>query len=202
MRRGNKYDRGTLCKRTAYYKGAQIAIGATGNYFFGAASYGIDSADTMVTGPTSMSMPNVSEFTTLWDKYKLLRVKWTFIPKWNSLEQPASGSAGNLLTLSYVHDVDDVTVPTDFNYISQYPGLVTKTFMKPMSVTMKYPCVSTAIYNSAVSTAYGVKKGPWINMAYSQVPHYGIKGVWSSNGNTTWYIDLKITWYFVVKNMR
>lgn len=197
--RGSKFDKVFLSKRSFYYPNAQIVTNASGLAGV-AGSVALSAGPTLCTGPVAVTMPSYSEYTALFDKYKILRYKITFIPRYNDATLSLAGMTAPVL--NWVHDVDDDTVATNIDTLVQYPGMRSKVLLKPFSIVMKYPCVSPEVYNGVVSTGYGVKRSPWLNMAYPNIPHYGLKGMWSGAPQTTYYCDVRVTWYFACKNQR
>lgn len=152
-------------------------------------------------------LPNVSEFTTLFDQYKITGAKITFSPVGNNaLISPLSGvnssfGFGRVLTAI---DFDDSTTPAGENEMMQYQSCK---ITNPMKTHTRYlsPKVLAAIYQSSVSTSYESRKAPWIDVGNPSVPHYGLK-LWInaplSTVKASITYNVYLTLYFGCKNVR
>lgn len=119
-------------------------------------------------------MPGYTDFTSLFDKYKICKIVYTIMFQCN--QAPINGSSV-LPILHLVSDDDDNTIPSGLGELQQRSGC--KRRVLGNTVVFKYtfrPKVASAVYNTPVSTAYAIKGG-YINSDYSDVPHYGIKGL-------------------------
>lgn len=115
-------------------------------------------------------LPNYTEYTALFDQYRIAAIKITFIPRSNSSE---IGST-MLPILYYVSDATDATLPTSTAELYEYPRLKYKQLSKPYSLYFK-PKFADAAYQGAFS-GYAVNKG-WLSTASPAVQHFGLKGV-------------------------
>ncbi len=149
------------------------------------------------------SLPNLSEFVTLFDQYRVSKVRVRFDVTY---QYSNSGSAGPVYPLIYyVADYDD---PGDAGMqdVLQYPQLQIHNFAKdgytPLFLEFA-PKPLRDIAGSGVSTSYGpMGYSPWIRTSETQTPHYGLKFVFNPNGMslgtsmnvmvTVWY-DLDFT---------
>lgn len=119
-------------------------------------------------------MATYSEFTALFDKYKICKIVYnvTFM----SNQAPVNGNS-ILPTLHICNDDDDATVPTSLLELQQRQR-VKRRVMGTGSCNIKYsfrPKIASAVYNTALSTSYAVKSG-YLNTDNYDTPHYGIKG--------------------------
>lgn len=124
----------------------------------------------------SFSLNNVvgnGDFTTLFDRYKIVAVKYKIMFQCNTA---AVNGSQVLPILHYVKDEDDVTIPTSLSSINQ-KALCKVRVMGATTMISYYikPKVAKAVYQSALLTAYSVDKAPYINSSYNSAPHYGIK---------------------------
>lgn len=152
-------------------------------------------------------LPNTSEFTTLFDQYKIKSAKITFVPGGNNaLISPLSGvssSFGFGRFLSAI-DYDDATAPSAETDLLQYQSLKITNPMQTHTRTLS-PKVLAAIYQSAIATSYESRNAPWIDVGNPAVPHYGLK-VWVNAplstvaASITYNVYLKLT--FACKNVR
>jgi len=142
------------------------------------------------------AVPGASEFTALFDMYKISAVKVMFMPRGNSAEVGTNNNNGKMFT---VLDYDDDTVPGAIDTLMQYEGLKTTSLTQDHTRYLK-PKFARSIYQSAVTTAYGVGSG-WIDCDSSPVPHYGVKYALQGTAGAN-IIDLKVTYYLKFKNVR
>lgn len=110
------------------------------------------------------TVPNASEFTTLFDQYRIKQVTVTFLPNYIQANVP----------LYTALDYDDaLTPPTllsvfekDTCRISEANQVVERTF-NPRALREVYATPVTSGYETAVS--------PWLDTQNDTVPHYGLK---------------------------
>jgi hypothetical protein len=126
-----------------------------------------------VYGPTT---PNSSEFSALFDQYRLLQA--TIRIDWDYNSYPVSGGTAVAPLIYYAADYDDST-SSSLSTLLQYPGVQTHSFLengyKPLIVTVR-PKPLRDIASTGVLTAYGpMTVAPWIRTADLTTPHYGLK---------------------------
>lgn len=156
------FGRPSLITRGAYYTG--VTSPAAAPTFFG---YEFKLTD----------LPDYTEFTNLFDEYKIMRVKVYFLP--NVYTQ--NTSIANLVPWFLITvDKDDSSAPTSFNSMLSYPGCKITSMQRKQYVSF-VPRVATAVYGGPVVTSYG-SKSMYLDCGSPGVPHYGLKiGV----GNST-----------------
>lgn len=169
---------------------------------------------------TLTELPNYTEFTQLFDQFKICMVKLVFNFTKNDAPINSTGTApppgSNILTTSIPSfqwwiDRDDVDVPT----ISEAAQIERnhKTMMNhPVKIVMR-PNVLTMAYEGAVATAYSPAYR-WLDCNDAATPHYGIKYIMDGSGQYrsptavpgedciigTYWVD--ITYYCAFKNVR
>lgn len=122
-------------------------------------------------GVMGIAVGNTNQWTqlnTLFDRYKIVGVKYTFYPSWNVNTDQVT----NIPTMKLVHDYDDANVPRIGDVWSRQGRLYR--LNKPVSVYVR-PSVATAVFAGSGSYGYSVQKAPYINTAYSALPHYALK---------------------------
>lgn len=163
-------------------------------------------------------LPNVGEFTSLFDQYRInavkLSIKMVNDPSANN--QPNDGAAvnrGNYYpTLWYAPDHDD-------NNIESLPNLkefekVRHKVLRPnkeISIMLR-PTVLGAVYNSLTTTAYTTStRKQYMDMANINIPHYGIKACIDYEGllppappgtTPSFLFKVNAKFYFQCKNSR
>lgn len=128
---------------------------------------------------TLAEIPQVTSFTSLFDAYRINKLVIKFIPlvQYTQLGNGAANLAAEPQWLSTVVDYDDSGILTTEGALLEY-----ETF-KQSSPNRKHvrtfvPATSQNLYKSSGTTiAYSQKRKPWIDAAYTDVEHYGIKGL-------------------------
>lgn len=117
-------------------------------------------------------LPNYTEFTNLYDQYKISRIKVKFIYSANSQDVTTAANITALPNLLTVVDNNDSTALTSAGDYCQYKDFRIRRMDKPCSVYFK-PQFAVAAYSGAF-TSYASKTG-WIDCASYNVKHYGLK---------------------------
>lgn len=150
---------------------------------------------------------NSGDITSIADKYKINSVKVKVHV--NGLSNIYLNNAGSTQPwIEYIQDHDDAAVPT-LAQIREKMGVKTKFFTGArMAVTMGVrPKVADTIFGSGVSSAYAVGRSQYINTAYPNAEHYGIKGVLhnvqlSGTANVSSLFDWDVTQYVSVADLQ
>lgn len=144
-------------------------------------------------------VPQVTEFTTLYDQYCIKGVRFTLMPRYN-VNTPLTGTP-QIPQVWSILDFDG-SFPTTQDGMLQYQNLK----MTPGTGYHKrylVPAISNAIFNGGITTAYSVKKRQWIDCSDPSVPHFGgtvmIPSV-NADSESCW--DIKVTYYLAFKNVR
>jgi hypothetical protein len=115
------------------------------------------------------SLDNYTEFTSLFDLYRIDKIVFRLIPLQNTVEAPATQKDVGLLYGAV--DLDDyagATVAT----LCQYPNMKIANFDEKLTFAFK-PKFAVAAYSGAF-TSYA-NTGGWIDMGSPSVEHYGLK---------------------------
>lgn len=138
-----------------------------------------------ITYVTLDSLPDYTNFTALFDQYKINFVKVQFHPPYvtGSGAQPLAATATTafrpMIRLHSAVDLDDATPPTIVDTLRQYETYMvtdlTAPSMPPQGYVRKFrPHAAIAMYSGAF-TSYGNVVGQWIDAASPGVQHYGLK---------------------------
>lgn len=153
-------------------------------------------------------LPGTTDFTTLFDQYKINGIKFSLAP--TTTEAILSGVSGSSGALGFrrVHtvlDFDDASAPTGENQMLEYQSRKTT---NPMQTHSRYwkPTILTEQYRSAVSTAYAPQRNKYLDLTYTDVPHYGLKlyvdaPIYNGVAAAITY-EVFVTYYFTCKNVR
>lgn len=154
-----------------------------------------------VYGPT---LPNSSEFSALFDQYRINGV--TLRLDWNTNSTSIADIAQSPPLVYFAADYDD-SGDANVQALLQYPGVRTHSFFtngyKPVIFSVK-PKPLRDIAGTGLLTSYGPDlSSPFIRTAELSTPHYGIKIATQALGSTgasvtgylmlTAYIDLEFT---------
>lgn len=123
-------------------------------------------------------MTNVVDLTAISDRYKINSVKVEVESPYTTAQAPG-GAATPVPYIEYDIDFDDDTVP-NVSTFRERMGIKTKYFSssRPKVAMVCRPRPRNTIAGAVAAVAYSVPaRAPFINSAYDQVPHFGIKGV-------------------------
>lgn len=152
---------------------------------------------------TLNSIPGVSDFTGLYDQYRINAVKWTLIPRGNNSDiTPGSGStsSANSVGIFSCLDYDDSTNLTSITQYLQYQNNKMTRTHQQHSRYLK-PKINAQIVNNVTSVSAVNMKG-WLDITASDVPHYGIKYCLQQAPSSVQQFDLKVDYYIAFKCVR
>lgn len=149
---------------------------------------------------TLQDLPAYTEFTNLYDQFRILGVRLQM--KLNVSPDAQTASTSNYPVLYYVRDYDDNTAPTTTSEINQYANLKKKV-LRPNSFVNIYlkPAVLVQTYETSVATGYSPKWKQWIDCTDSATQYFAMKyyidGLWSR-----YEVDVHSTYYLQFRNPR
>lgn len=142
-----------------------------------------------------------TDFTNLYDRYKITGVKVTFLYQ---VSDAGSTGAGVLPTILYSTDYDDAAAPT-------YAALRAKqnakqrilTANRPFSIFYRPKMVTVAQESNGTTFNPSMVTSGYINSSFPQVDHYGLKfslnNLYSSVG-TAAQLEIKYVYYLAMKD--
>lgn len=128
------------------------------------------------------NLPNVIDFETLYDKYKISGIKIVIQPLSNFA---STANLGTLPVLNWAYDQDDLAIPAGLDTIRQYGNCKTAILNKPVKIYLK-PKILTKVNAGSGGTGDLVSVPKYLDLSDPGVPHFGIK-FWITNmllGNT------------------
>lgn len=181
----------------------QLVQGTTDNFasmFFTLSN--INTPGTLFSA-SSYALPNYTEFTNLYDCYRILGVKVNFIPRHIDTNTPSYASGNGSALLWYSIDTNDGAVPSSLQTLAEYNTSKCRYMYKPFSIFLTPKSVNQ-VYESAITNAYEAKGKRWIDTGDPDVPHYGIKlGVPASTASTGFFkMDVTVTYYIQCKQSK
>lgn len=121
-------------------------------------------------------LPNVTEFTSLYDQYMIKSVKLHFV---NEQTMTSLGAAQTTTPYFYVvRDFDDAATLSTVNAALQYQDVRMVPFYRSHTMTVK-PQIALAAYSGAFSSYSAAN--PWIDCNSPSVEYYGVKLIIQQN---------------------
>ena len=152
-------------------------------------------------------LPNPSDFTQLYDQYRIKAIKWQLIPKQGTATVfPPTVLPGQVSIMPKIYsviDYDDSAPPTSLDQMLQYENCKYTRANKTHTRFFK-PAVATEVFNTGITTAYGMRQNAWLDCNSNQIEHYGLK-VWveaSTALTPRWDFDIICKFYMEFKNVR
>lgn len=161
-----------------------------------------DTIGSVFTGSMAFALNNVqnaSDFSGLYDQYKIRGAKVTFTPLFSDA---SVGSTQYVPTLYYYQDMDDTTVPTVVE-VRQHQNLKMARLDRPRSIFVSYPKALLDV-GAPTPTPATLSNG-WINCNNTLVSHNGVKfmvrnaNLAAQPGNI-WAVRIDVTYYLQFKN--
>lgn len=147
-----------------------------------------------------------SDFTALFDRYKIVGVKYKFLFQANTASVNTQGvPQAPLPLITYAFDADDNNTPANRTVVAtkQYAKERILNGNSTFSVFYK-PRITKTVFNGVVSSAYTSEKACWIDCANPSVPHYGMK-LWINNwlsdtAQSNMKLTIQPTYYLACKD--
>lgn len=147
------------------------------------------------------NVPNYTEFSNLYDAYKIMAVKLEFIPRHTeAVMEPPSLSTTLNSSIHSVLDYDDANTLTALNDYVQYESYKNtrgnRTHKRYLVPAMEQSASALGVNTLAVQA-----KRKWLDTDVPQVAHYGVK-VYFEPANVTTVYDIKTTYYLAFKQVK
>lgn len=127
---------------------------------------------------TLSALPNSSEFTSLFDQYRILEAVVQFTPYCNQATFVSAGvSPGFIAT---VFDYDDSNLPGSFTDLQQYDSYQRNLCTEPFRRILR-PRIAVGAYSGTFTSFANMPSKTWIDAASPNVQYYGIKSVIQNN---------------------
>lgn len=146
-------------------------------------------------------LPNVIEFTSLFDRYMITHVQLKFFLTIDPSAQAAASAV--YPRMWWVRDYDDSIAPGSLDSLREHAKVSTKilTPNRPVIVNIK-PAVLSETYRSALATTYSPKWRTWIDCGATDCPHYGLKYGIDNFTNTNYVLRVEGIMWFACKDTR
>lgn len=145
-------------------------------------------------------LPSYTEFTALYDQYRIKKILVTWYPSSDGDTSSYVGVTNAPMFHAY-RDYDDSSAPTTLADMMQRQGVFTRKFNKPISMTIAPRTLATV---SGVSGAGVGSRTQWLDCADSSLTHYGIKWAISANpaATNTFYYNIRYKFFLEFKEVR
>lgn len=145
-------------------------------------------------------LPDYTEFTNLYDQYRITRIIIRMIPV-ASTQYNAAPQVYCTPTIHHVIDYDDANAPTSLAILQEYQNYRRQSMVKPFKRSF-IPCIGQIIYYNLAGSGYSSRARTWLDCAYNAIPHYGFKywidaqtvlglGIFTYQYEATFYISCK-----------
>lgn len=146
-------------------------------------------------------LANVSEFSNLFDHYCITCIVVKFYLKIDPSSQTAA--TASYPKLYYCRDYDDSTAPGTLNELREHQHTQVRVMNPNRPVTIKLrPSTLAQTYRGVGTVSYTPQWKQWIDMAQTDVPHYGLKWGIDDLTNTNYRVDTETFIYFKCKGVR
>lgn len=159
-------------------------------------------------------LPNYAEFTALFDQYRLRTVVVTFRAKQSQgvlMPYDASGPSDQLIipTVWAAKDYDD-DAATSVAALKEYTGAKNWPATRDHTIVV-HPKMTPLVHDGVTPGYSAANPSQWIDCAYPDVPHYGLKATIDLDGLAPvadestvphFYIERQILYYIDFKNTR
>lgn len=145
-------------------------------------------------------LPNYTEFTALFDQYKITGIKIRLIPEQN--QQALGVGVFNIPPIYTVIDYDDDTALTAITDAMQYQNCKIHTTISGSQIVRFFrPHIAVAAY-SGTFTSYMNKSMQWIDSASPDTRHYGFKIIVAAITTLDTTFSVVATYYLKMRNVR
>jgi len=147
------------------------------------------------------SLPNYAEFAALYDRYMITTWQLTFYLRIDPSAQTASTAV--YPRMFWIKDYDDVNIPANLNELREHSKMRTAVLSptRPIKIFIK-PSVLDLVYRTALTSSYTPKWRQWVDMAHTDVPHYGLKWAFDDLSNTNYKVSVEQSLWFSCKDTR
>lgn len=122
--------------------------------------------------PVFQDLPNYTAWQSLFDRYRIRSVRYTFSPV--AVQMNTTPGTYSVPRFSTVVDFDDATAPTSFSQMQRYATYAGVVATTPF-VRHFRPRAATPVYNGVTAGYSEHDPDSWIDIAYPNVTHYGLK---------------------------
>lgn len=147
------------------------------------------------TGFAMNALPGVTDFTTLYDQYKVTHIQLRFHLRIEPGAQVAADAS--YPRLFYITDHDDLTPPSSIDDIRQNSRCKVRVLQPNKEIIVNFkPSILTVMYQSALASGYTPAYNKWVGMSNTVLPYYGLKWCVDIFNNVNYRLDVEgVAWF-------
>lgn len=149
-------------------------------------------------------VPNYTEFTALYDQYKLSAVSISFIPMQTYTLNNTTAVANNFnVRYATVVDYDSSGAFGTFNDAREFTTVKITTITQQQTRYIK-PRIKSANENDSSTIVASGNIRSWLNTSIGNIPHYGLRYVFEQFPNAGFVGQMKVeaVYYFAFRNVK
>lgn len=150
---------------------------------------------------TLAGITNPSDFSNLYDQY---RINYIVAKFWLKIDPSAQTAAGASYPKAYWYrDLDDTSLPTSLNEIRENATAkcVVMNPNRPVTIAFK-PNTLNTLYGTALASTYQPVWGVWHDMSQTSTIYYGFKFAIDDLQNTNYQVSTEVTYYLQCRQPR
>lgn len=125
---------------------------------------------------TLSQLPNATEFTNLYDRYKIVRVYYRYVLSRSPDFATTTANRGLYPRVTFTPDYDG-TFPATVQEFRQYPACREFHFSDDRPHTRWYsmcPAIQSTAFNTTLTSCFMPKWMQWVDTVYPDAPHFGL----------------------------
>jgi len=151
------------------------------------------------TGFSLSTLAGVTDFTTLYNQYKVTHIQLRFHLRIDPSAQVAADAS--YPRLFYVPDHDDLTPASSIDDLRQSNKCKVRVLTPNREVIVNFkPSILQVLYQSAITSGYTPAYDKWISMLNTTLPFYGLKWAVDVFNNVNYRLDVEGIAWFQCKN--
>jgi len=156
-------------------------------------------------------LSDASSYTGIFDQYRIVGVRVTFVQRQNVVRQDGSSTVQNTAKYAFIcTDMDDATAPSSMDTLQGYANCKTWKMLEQNSFNVFLrPQLSNAAWAGGTFSGYtsgkGGYRGPWCDSNNTGIQYYGVKGGIQLQGGVTegeFTVDVIAKYYIQLKGQR
>lgn len=147
-------------------------------------------------------LPNVTDFSNLFDRYMLTYVKMAFYLKVDPSAQNAATATFPKIYLTRDYD-NEAIVPSNINALREQAKCIVRVLTpnRPVTIGIRPACQAMTQLNTTTNVRTPVWK-QWIDFDSPDVPHYAVKWAIDDFTNTNYKLDIEYQYWFRCKDVK
>lgn len=145
-------------------------------------------------------LDNYTEFTNLFQRFRLNAVKIKIVPYYTSNDSNPVGTTYVMPNIHTILDYDDSNTPANLAEFLQYRN---HRMTRSNRVHSRYfkPAIQSSVYETAITSAYTPKWKQWLSTDDFATPHYALK-YFIDQSSTAFIFRVFVKYYFQCKDLK